>query len=81
MGNAVDVGAQTCVIRDRFAGGHGTFDNTMLPGRVIRKVRNSYSFAPKALFKFDWMELIDVDALPSRTIPQRWRLRKALRRY
>ena len=61
--------------------GYGTFDNTMLPGRVIRKVRNKYRFMPKALFKFDWMDLIDFDALPSRSILERWRLRQALRRY
>ena len=61
--------------------GYGTFDNTMLPGRVIRKVRNKYSFLPKALFKFDWTHLIDFNALPSRSILERWRLHRALRRY
>jgi acetoacetate decarboxylase len=63
------------------AGGYGVFDNTMLPGRVVRRIRNVYRFLPKALFKFDWYDLIDIESVPARSLRERRRLHKAIARY
>jgi acetoacetate decarboxylase len=63
------------------AAGYGVFDNTMLPGRVVRKVRNVYRFLPKALFKYDWYDLIDLETVPARSWRDRRRLHSAIGRY
>ena len=63
------------------AAGYGTFDNTMLPGRVVKKIRNRYDFVPKALFKYDWYDAMDFDQLPDRSLRGGLRLRRQLREY
>jgi acetoacetate decarboxylase len=60
---------------------YGVFDNTMLPGRTVRRVRNSYRFAPRAFARFDSLQLLDRSRVPSRSFAERMRLRRKLRRY
>jgi acetoacetate decarboxylase len=61
--------------------GYGVFDNTMLPGRVVRRIYNRWQFLPKSLFKNDVFALVDLDSLPALTLGQRRQLRKQLRAY
>ncbi len=61
--------------------GYGVFDNTMLPGRVVRRIYNQWRFLPKSLFKNDMYALVDLDSLPALTLGQRHRQRKRLRTY
>lgn len=61
--------------------GYGLFDNTMLPGRVVRRIYNQWRFAPKSLFKNDAFALTDIDSLPVLTLRQRHHQKKLLRAY
>lgn len=42
---------------------YGVFDNTMIPGKVLRRVCNPLAFAPYAMFKNDFFGYIDPDTL------------------
>jgi len=62
---------------------YGTWDNTMLPGRAVSRVKNPLSFAKYAMFKADFLGwALDTGELPPR-LGRRERARrwKALRRY
>ena len=59
----------------------GTFDNTMLPGRVVRRIYNQWRFVPKSLFKNDAFALIDPGSLPALSLSERRRQRRRLRSY
>lgn len=61
--------------------GYGMFDNTMLPGRVVRRIHNQWRFLPKSLFKNDAYALVDLDSLPALTLGQRRHQREQLRAY
>lgn len=61
--------------------GYGVFDNTMLPGKVLRRVYNPVAFAPYAMFKNDVFAYIDPNTLPDLTRAERRRQRRALARY
>jgi acetoacetate decarboxylase len=59
---------------------YGVFDNTMLPGRVLRRV-NPLALAPYALFKSDVFAYIDPNTLPELTGAQRRKQRRELAKY
>lgn len=60
---------------------YGFFDNTMLPGKVVRKVRNLINFVPRSLFANDVYALILESNPTTRSVLERVRLRRRLRRY
>jgi hypothetical protein len=60
---------------------YGTFDNTMLPGRTVRRVRNPLAFGRKALTRFDTFALLDKERVPPLRLRERARLRRQLRRF
>lgn len=60
---------------------YGLFDNTMLPGKVVRKVRNLINFVPRSLFGFDGFALVLGSNPPARSPLEQMRLRRRLRRY
>jgi acetoacetate decarboxylase len=60
---------------------YGVFDNTMLPGKVLRRVYNPLAFAPYALFKNDVFAYIDPTTLPELTSGERRRQRRELAKY
>ena len=60
---------------------YGVFDNTMLPGKVVRRVYNPLAFAPYALFKNDVFAYIDPTTLPELTSGERRRQRRELAKY
>ena len=68
-------------IREVIAAGYGAFDNTMLPGRVIRRIYNQWRFVPKSLFKNDAFALIDPGSLPALTSGERRHQKKQLHAY
>ncbi len=67
--------------REIVSTGYGIFDNTMLPGRVVRRICNQWRFVPKSLFKNDMAALIDPGSLPALTLGERRRQKKQLRTY
>ena len=68
-------------VRQIMATGYGVFDNTMLPGRVVRRIYNRWRFVPKSLFKNDAFTLVDLGSLPALTLRERRQQRKQLRTY
>jgi acetoacetate decarboxylase len=68
-------------VRQILTAGYGTFDNTMLPGRVVRRIRNQWRFVPKSLFKNDAFALIDPGSLPALTLRERRHQKRQLRTY
>lgn len=64
-----------------YSGSYGVFDNTMLPGKVLRRVHNPLAFAPYAMFKNDVFVYIDPNALPDLTGSQRRKQRRELAKY
>jgi len=60
---------------------YGMFDNTMLPGKVLRRVHNPLAFAPYAMFKNDIFAYIDPNTLPDLTRAQRRKQRRELAEY
>ncbi len=68
-------------VRQIVDAGYGVFDNTMLPGRVVRRVYNQWRFVPKSLFKNDAFALVDLGSLPALTFGQRRHQNKQLRTY
>lgn len=60
---------------------YGVFDNTMLPGKVLRRVYNPLAFAPYAMFKNDVFAYIDPNTLPELTRAERRHQRRELARY
>lgn len=60
---------------------YGLFDNTMLPGKVVRKVRNLINFVPRSLFGSDAFALVLESNPPTRSLLEQMRLRRQLRRY
>jgi acetoacetate decarboxylase len=68
-------------VRQILAAGYGTFDNTMLPGRVVRRIYNQWRFAPKSLFKNDAFALVEPDSLPALTLSERRQRARRLRSY
>ena len=70
-------------VRDLLDVSYGTWDNDMLPGRVVARVRNPLGFARHAMFKQDyvgWALDSDEFAAPVERRERR-RRRKALKRY
>lgn len=68
-------------VRDIAAVAYGTFDNVMLPGRIVSKVRNPIRFAPHAFFSTDTLATIDLSARPPLSRRARRRLRKRATSY
>ena len=70
-------------VRDLIDVGYGTWDNTMLPGRVVARVRNQLRFARHAMFKEDFVGwALDREEMPVRAERrERRRRRKAIKRY
>lgn len=60
---------------------YGTFDNVMLPGRVVSKVRNPMRFAPHAFFSTDTLATVDLAARPPMSRRARRRFRKRATSY
>jgi acetoacetate decarboxylase len=60
---------------------YGVFDNTMLPGKVLRRVYNPLAFAPYAMFKNDVFAHIDPTTLPELTRAERRQQRRELAKY
>lgn len=60
---------------------HGTFDNTMLPGRVVARAWNPLRFLPHALFKSDFYYEYPDAALSTATPAERKRLQRRTRSY
>ena len=68
-------------VREVVEAQYGLFDNTMLPGKVVRKVRNRYNFPRRSLFKSDVYALVLESNLQGRSTLDRMRLRRQLRGY
>jgi acetoacetate decarboxylase len=68
-------------VRQIVAAEYGVFDNTMLPGRVVRRIYNQWRFVPKSLFKDDMAALVDLDSLPALTFGERLQQKRQLRGY
>lgn len=68
-------------VRDVVLAVYGVFDNAMLPGRVVSKVRNPLRFAPHAFFSTDMLATIDRNTRPALSRSQRRRLRRQLAEY
>jgi acetoacetate decarboxylase len=68
-------------VRQIVAAGYGTFDNTMLPGRIVSRIYNHWRFVPKSLFKNDVFALVDLDLLPTLTFGGRRQQTRRLRSY
>ena len=60
---------------------YGVFDNTMLPGKVLRRIHNPLAFAPYAMFKNDIFAYIDPNTLPDLTGAERRKQRRELAKY
>jgi acetoacetate decarboxylase len=60
---------------------YGVFDNVMLPGRVMAKVRNPLQFAPYAFFSTDTLAIVDPSTRPALSRRRRRQLRKQAARY
>ncbi len=68
-------------VRDVTMAVHGMFDNVMLPGRVVRKIRNPMRFAPHAFFSTDMLATVDRGTRPALPRRQRRRLRRQVAAY
>jgi acetoacetate decarboxylase len=70
-------------VRDLMDVTYGTWDNDMLPGRVVARVRNPLRFARYAMFKDDYAGwyLESGEASPPPTGRERSRRRKTMRAY
>jgi acetoacetate decarboxylase len=68
-------------VRDLVATGYGTFDNTMLPGRVVRRVYWPMAFVPYSLFKNDLFTHLAAADLPVLSWQQRRQQRHELAQY
>jgi Acetoacetate decarboxylase (ADC) len=83
----IELGSTACdplgdiPVREIVAADYGVFDNTMLPGRVVRRIYNQWRFVPKSLFKSDAFAIIDVGSFPALTFRERRRRRRQLRAY
>ncbi len=60
---------------------YGVFDNTMLPGKVLRRVYNPLAFAPYAMFKNDFFGYVDPNTLPELSRGERRKQRRELAKY
>jgi hypothetical protein len=67
-------------VEGRVVGGL-VFDNTMLPGKVLRRVHNPLAFAPYAMFKNDFFGYIDPNTLPELTRGERRKQRREMSKY
>jgi acetoacetate decarboxylase len=68
-------------IREVVEAQYGLFDNTMLPGRTVRRIRNLPNFIPRSLFTNDTFALVLESSPPARSLLEQVRLRRQLRRY
>ncbi len=66
---------------DIISASYGTYDNTMLPGKVVRRVYNPLAFMPYAMFKNDLFAHVDPNTLPDLTRAERRRQRRDLAKY
>jgi acetoacetate decarboxylase len=68
-------------VRDIVSTFYGTFDSTMLPGRVVRRIRNPLRFARHAMFKSDILAWTDPATVPQAGWAARRRRRRQLSAY
>lgn len=68
-------------VHEVVAAQYGLFDNTMLPGKAVRKIRNLYNFIPRSMFTDDSFALVLDSNPPARSPREKVRLRRRLRRY
>lgn len=68
-------------VHDVVAAAYGIFDNVMLPGKVVAKVRNPKRFARHAFFSTDSFAMIDPEDQPSLTRRERRKLWKRVESY
>lgn len=68
-------------VRTILGASYGTYDNTMLPGRVIRRIHNPLRFAPYSMSRYDVLALVDLERMPELTWTQRLRQHRRLRSY
>lgn len=68
-------------VRDLVSTGYGTFDNTVLPARVVRRLYRPMAFAPYAMFKNDLFTYIASTDLPVLSWQQRRQQRHQLAQY
>jgi acetoacetate decarboxylase len=68
-------------VREVVGAQYGLFDNTMLPGKAVRKVRNLYNFVPRSMFSDDSLALVLESNPAGRSPLEQVRLRRRLRRY
>ncbi|HEY5185004.1 MAG TPA: hypothetical protein VIM19_08930 [Actinomycetes bacterium] len=61
--------------------GYGTFDNMMLPARVVRRVYRPMAFAPCAMFKNDLVTYLAAADLPVLSWQQRRQQRHQLAQF
>ncbi len=66
---------------DIISASYGTYDNTMLPGKVVRRVYNPLAFMPYAMFKNDLFAHVDPNTLPDLTGAERRKQRRELAKY
>lgn len=68
-------------VRDVLDATYGIFDNRMLPGRVVRRIRNPLRFAPHALFKNDLFPVLAAREAPPLGLRERRQQRRELAQY
>jgi Acetoacetate decarboxylase (ADC) len=61
--------------------GYGTFDNDMLPGRVVARTWNIMKFLPHAFFSMDSFAVSPEPSGPPPTFGERMRRRRQMRKY
>ncbi len=60
---------------------YGTYDNDMLPGRVVARTWRFWKFLPHAFFKTDFFYEYPEPIAPVKSLAEGWRLRRKMRKY
>ncbi len=60
---------------------YGTYDNDMLPGRVVARAWNIWKFLPHSLFKMDFLYKYPAQGAAPKTLAEGWRRRRLMRKY
>lgn len=81
LGNAPADPLGEIPVREVSAVVHGKFDNVMLPGTVVSKLRNPMRFAPHAFFSTDMLATVDLADSPPMPVRARRQLRKQVASY
>ena len=61
--------------------GYGTYDNDMLPGRVVGRAWNLWKFLPHAVFKTDFLYTFPEQGDVPKGLADAWRRRRLMKKY